>query len=366
MARDSGVWEFVCREFYSPSRGWGCPEEEATVKLVGEKCYSFRQHNRNRYFWRSGGDWAEVRGSELAPVERGHVYLPSAGGSPGASHVLVSSVRVADEETEPLVAGLGAWVDVPRYGRQTVVPAFDRAFCLPWESLDRFECRVRDLGGEVRRCFVDLAAVAEAECGVLAAAAAFQEAWGELGQAAERAACPADLEGVESLAARVRDLVREIAGALEELRRAKECIALEPGRLADKARVDAAVKRVEKAWAGVAACDVDARVREAVARVAELEAARGAPLASVPASGGWRRDAEAAFRAVLSAVEEGLAASGALASGCGDDLAVRVVGVLKRLEEAVSGAEAVLASARDLSGVLREQARRALGVGPSA
>jgi len=363
---DYGNWERVGVEFYSPSRGWGCPEAEATVKLVAEKCYSFRDYNGNLYFRRSAGEWVRALPDELSPIERGHLYVVSASGREGDSHVVVFSVRAADAETEPLVKGLGAWVDLPRYGRQTAVQAFDRVFCLPWESLGEFEARVRALGGEVRRCFVDLAEVAEAERGVLTAAAAFRQAWDELGQAAQRVACPADLEEVEFLAARVRGLAREVEEGLEELRRAKERIALEPGRLADKARVDAAVRRAEKAWADVAACNVDARVREAVARVADLEAARGAPPVPAPVSDGWRRDAEAAFRAVLSAMEEGLAVSGALASGSGDDLAVRAVGALKRLEEAVSGAEAVLANARDVAGILREQARRMLGVEPSA
>jgi len=40
--------------------------------------------------------------------------------------------------------------------------------------------------------------------------------------------------------------------------------------------------------------------------------------------------------------------------------------VLGRLEEAVSGAEAVLANARDVAGVLRGQARRMLGMEPPA
>ncbi|MEW5935894.1 MAG: hypothetical protein AB1816_20115, partial [Bacillota bacterium] len=344
--RDYGNWERVGVEYYSPSRGWGCPEAEAAVKLVAEKCYSFRDYNRNRYFRRSAGEWTQALPDELSPIERGHLYDVAASGKDGDFHVLVSSVRVADEETAPLVKGLGAWVDVPRYGRQTAVQAFDRQFCLPWERLDEFDARVRALGGEVRRHFVDLGAVAEVEREAQGAAAMFRQAWDELGQAVSRAACPSDLAEVESLAARTRDLAREVEKGLGTLRQAKERIALEPGRLADKAQVDAALRRVEKAYAELAACDVGARVREAVARVAELEAARGVPPGPVPASDGWRREAEAAFRAVLSAMEEGLAVSAALASGAGDDLAVRAVTALKRLEEALSGTEAVLAGVR--------------------
>lgn len=363
--RDYGNWERVGVEYYSPSRGWGCPEAEAVVKLVAEKRYSFRDYNRNLYFRRLAGEWLPALPDELLPIERGHLYDLTASGKDGDPHLLVSSVRVADEETAPLVKGLGAWVDVPRYGRQTAVQAFDRQFCLPWESLGEFEARVKALGGEVRRHFVDLAVVAEAERKAQGAAALFRQVWDELGQAVSRAACPSDLAELESLAARVRDLAREVEKGLGTLRRAKERIVLEPGRLADKAQVDAAVRRAEKAWADVAACDVDACVCGALARVAELEAARGAPPVPGPAPDGWRREAEAAFRAVLSAMEEGLAVSGALASGRGSDLVARAVEVLKRLEEAVSGAEAVLAGARDVVGVLREQVRRVLGVEPS-
>ncbi|MEW5932634.1 MAG: hypothetical protein AB1816_03530 [Bacillota bacterium] len=358
--RDYGNWERVGVEYYSPARGWGCPEAEAAVRLVAEKCYSFRDYNRNLYFRRSAGEWSRALPDELSPIERGHFYDVTASGKDGDSHLLVSSVRAADEETAPLVKGLGAWVDVPRYGRQSAVQAFDRVFCLPWESLGEFEARVKALGGEVRRHFVDLAVVAEAERKAQGAAAMFRQAWDELGQAVSRAACPSDLAEVESLAARTRDLACEVEKGLGILRQARERIALEPGRLADKARVDAALRRVEKAHAEVAACDVDARVREAVARVADLEAVRGAPPVPAPVSDGWRRDAEGAFRAVLSAVEEALAVSAALTSGAGGDLAVRAVTVLRRLEEAVSGAEAAVAAARDVAILLRERARRVL------
>jgi len=361
--RDYGNWERVGVEYYSPSRGWGCPEAEAVVKLVAEKRYSFRDYNRNLYFRRSAGEWLPALPDELSPIERGHLYDVTVSGKDGDPHLLVSSVRAADEETVPLVEGLGAWADVPGHGRRSVVQAFDRVFCLPWDSLGEFEARVRALGGEVRRHFVDLAAVAEAERKVLEGAAGFMQAWDELGQAVSRAACPSDLAEVESLAARTRALARDVEKGLGTLRQAKERIALEPGRLADKARVDAAVRRAEKAWADVAACDVDARVREAVARVADLEAARGPAAAPAPVSDVWRKDAEAAFRAVFSAMEEALAVSAALASGRGSDLVARAVEVLKRFEEAVSGAEAVLAGARDVAAVLRERARRVLGAG---
>ena len=357
--REFDPWERIGEEFYSPVKGWGCPESEASVKLVAEKCYSFREYNRNLYFRRESGEWRRALPQDLTAMERGHFYKVRAAGEESEPCVRVSSVRVADEETVPLLRDLRAWVNVPRYGVQTAVQAMDREFRLAFEDLDEFEGRVRDVGGEVRRCFLDLARIAEEERAALAAAGEHAAVWEELGRLAACASSPSDLEEIERLVARAWELAVKVnekwlwaAQALREIR-------LEPGRLADKAQVEAAANRVRKASEEVAGRDLAGLVDRAVKRVAELEAARG-PGVAVPSSNGWRKEAEVAFRVLASALEEALAVSAALASAGGDGLAGRAVAALKGLEGAVAGADAAVGAARDTLSVLREQARKLL------
>jgi len=77
----------------------------------------------------------------------GHIYdIQRVDGND--AEVKVISPRVATEETEALIIGLDAYVDMgERYGRKKKVQAFNYEFRIPTENVDEFKDRVKMIGG---------------------------------------------------------------------------------------------------------------------------------------------------------------------------------------------------------------------------
>ena len=112
--------------------------------------YSFSEYNHVTFQIKEGDKWKDLKLKDKMMTEEygylGHVYDIQP--SPNDDEcVLVTSPRVATEETEALITGLNTYADMGKYGYKTRVQAFNYDFFLPVGNVEIFTDRVTMIGG---------------------------------------------------------------------------------------------------------------------------------------------------------------------------------------------------------------------------
>lgn len=121
-----------------------------SVSIYASRVYSFSRFNHNTY--KVAGE--EVSATSLSPIQRGHIYV---GENLDDGRILVTSLRICDQETVPLVVGLTSLKNADeslvgsRFAAQANhAKALNYSFSVAKPDWVTFHQRVVNLGGQAK------------------------------------------------------------------------------------------------------------------------------------------------------------------------------------------------------------------------
>ena len=220
-------------------------EKQRVLRLEAEKVYSFSDYNRNRYYSYKFDSWLEIpRGENLSGFERGHDYTLLSREVNDQEVFLVTAPRIPDRETEPLIQGLGAWSNIPGYGRRTSVQAFDWNFFIPASAAEEFLRRVAEIGGRASIRRVEIPEMEELARRIQTLADEVRQSHAAIADLRERVLeLPREsLSRIEALLEQGKTACVQISQTLRHLKDLEHQLSMEYGRLPEKAQARSLVQ----------------------------------------------------------------------------------------------------------------------------